>query len=76
MMKSGSGSGPEAGDSSWTDETLPMGIRKELLDRELQQYIDRKRNAQSASSVVSSTDKSRGSSHPQADAPGREEHGD
>lgn len=77
--KSGSGSGPEAGDSSWTDETLPMGIRKELLDRELQQYMARKRHAQSSSgntNDASAGSHGGGGNHPQADAPARDEHGD
>lgn len=31
---------------SWADETLPLGLRKELLDRELQNFIARKGRGQ------------------------------
>lgn len=34
------------GIGSWTDETLPMGLRRELLDRELQNLIARKNRGQ------------------------------
>ena len=40
------GTSPEAG--SWADETLPLGLRRELLDRELQKLIDRKNRGKSA----------------------------
>jgi hypothetical protein len=36
MIAMGSGSGPDSPDAdSWTSETLPMSVRKELLEREL-----------------------------------------
>lgn len=36
------------GAESWADETLPLGVRRELLDRELQKFIARKNRGQSA----------------------------
>jgi hypothetical protein len=33
---------------SWADETLPLGLRRELLDRELQAFIANKNRARSA----------------------------
>lgn len=35
----------DTGDS-WANETLPMGVRRELLDREIQKLIERKARAQ------------------------------
>jgi hypothetical protein len=35
-METASGSGPDARDTdTWTSETLPMSVRRELLEREL-----------------------------------------
>lgn len=48
-----------------------MGIRKELLERELQKYIAKKRHAQSASPSHDSGPHA-GSGHPVADASGDE----
>ena len=43
MNKIGRDGAPgKPGIGSWTDETLPMGLRRELLDRELQNLIARK----------------------------------
>jgi hypothetical protein len=38
---------PEKAGDSWANETLPMGIRRELLDREIRKVADRKGRAQS-----------------------------
>jgi hypothetical protein len=38
----------QPGSDSWADETLPLGLRRELLDRELQKFIARKNRGQSA----------------------------
>lgn len=38
----------QPGADSWADETLPIGLRRELLDRELQKFIARKNRALSA----------------------------
>ena len=83
MDSSGYGKGagsdgvPAWEDSSWTDETLPMGLRKELLDRELQKYIAKKQTARpAASSSEARADRgSSGVGHPQADAPSQDDHG-
>jgi hypothetical protein len=52
MGKTGRDDAPGVGSaSSWADETLPLGLRRELLDRELQQFIAKKKGrAQAASS--------------------------
>jgi len=43
MNKTGRDGAPgKPGIGSWTDETLPLGLRKELLDREFQNFISRK----------------------------------
>jgi len=41
---------PRDGGTSWADETLPLGLRKELLARELQKVTARKARPQSAAS--------------------------
>lgn len=75
MDITGSGNRPDAGgtaaweDSSWTDETLPMGLRKELLDRELQKYIAKKQHARPAASSPEAA-----TGHPQADTPSGDDH--
>ena len=40
---------PRDGGTSWADETLPLGLRKELLARELQKVAASKARPQSAS---------------------------
>jgi hypothetical protein len=43
MNDIGSGSGPDDGDAgSWTTETLPLNVRKALLERELKKLGFRK----------------------------------
>jgi hypothetical protein len=42
MNNAGSGSGPDEEPRSWTTETLPMSVRKELLERELRKLGFRK----------------------------------
>lgn len=41
---------PRDGGNSWADETLPLGLRKELLARELQKVAAMKARPQSAAS--------------------------
>lgn len=41
MNESGPGSAPDE-DASWTTETLPLSVRKELLERELRKLGFRK----------------------------------
>lgn len=38
----------QPGADSWTDETLPLGLRRELLDRELQKFMARNKRDRSA----------------------------
>ena len=52
VMKEASRSGKAPGvdgGTSWADETLPLGLRKELLARELQKLAPTKARPQSAS---------------------------
>jgi hypothetical protein len=62
----GSGSGPAEADrdATWTNETLPLGIRRELLDRELQNLVRKKHAEASRSSGPGG-----GGQHPVADGP-------
>jgi hypothetical protein len=53
--------------SSWADETLPLGLRRELLDRELQQFIATKKGrAQSAAPARSAGENTPESARPSA----------
>ena len=53
MNDIGSGSGPDDGDTgTWTSETLPMHVRKELLERELRKLGIRKGGQASHDSAV------------------------
>ena len=62
------GSGPEAHDTgSWTTETLPFSVRKELLERELTSLGFRKKGAPAGGAQERSTQQ-QGGVHPQADA--------
>jgi hypothetical protein len=49
MIETGRDDAPgKEGAISWADETLPLGLRRELLDRELQAFIANKNRARSA----------------------------
>lgn len=77
MNATRSGGGPEDGDSgSWASETLPMNIRKELLERELKKLGFRKAEARrtAAGSDTGGGQQDGQTSHPQADSDGQ--HGD
>lgn len=52
-----------------------MGLRKELLDRELQKYIAKKQQTRPSSSEARSDRAHSGTGHPQADTPSQDEHG-
>jgi len=55
-------------DDSWANETLPMGVRRELLDREIQKYSPhRAGHAQSSPSHGSET-LSHPGEHPRAES--------
>jgi hypothetical protein len=46
MSEIGRHDAPGEDSSSWADETLPLGLRRELLDRELRKFIADKQRAQ------------------------------
>ena len=76
MNDTGSGSGPDGGDSgSWTTETLPLSVRRDLLERELKRLGFRKAGARSSASADSGGQQQQqpqdgGSSPPSADEGG------
>lgn len=67
----GTGTEEDRDRDSWTNETLPLGMRRELLDRELQKLIARKRHGTASSGSVADAGRAHGGAtgHPQADAP-------
>ena len=72
MGATNSGAGPgDAGAGSWASETLPMSLRKELLERELSKLGFRKATAHADASAREPTESQQqgdsGDSHPQAD---------
>jgi hypothetical protein len=78
-----SGSGPEErADDSWATETLPLSVRKELLERELKKLGFRRAGAMAGGSVhhggtvQQQQQPQGGSSHPQADGNEQGTHGD
>lgn len=67
MKSSGSAGGPGSnGNPSWTDEMLPMGIRKELLERELQSFMARKRQTHTGAPNQDTGAQLPSGDHPQA----------
>lgn len=73
MTTNRSGGGPdEHANGSWGNETLPLDIRKELLERELTKLGFRKAASQGGNYANEQGSGQRqcdsGSSHPQADA--------
>lgn len=65
-----SGVGDEEG-GSWASETLPLSIRKELLERELKKLGFRKEGSRASASAGSLQQQQQPQqSHPQADAGG------
>lgn len=66
---------PDGGDSSWASESLPMAVRKELLERELKKLGFRKADGQGPAAQQQQQAQHESSSHPQADG-GGESHGD
>jgi hypothetical protein len=74
-------SGPDDSDAgSWASETLPMSVRKELLERELNKLGFRKAAAQGSPASHDGRGGQQqgdaGSSHPQADANSSPDHAD
>jgi hypothetical protein len=81
MSATGSRSGPDDNDAgSWATETLPMSVRKELLERELNKLGFRKAAAQAGTSAHdgggAQQQADAGSSHPHADAQRSDGHAD
>lgn len=78
MSEKRSGSGPdETVTGSWASESLPLSVRKELLERELRRMGLRRAESHwgaSAAGGTSSQQVAHGSEHPQAGA--SETHGD
>jgi len=79
MSATRSASGPEETDAgSWASETLPMSVRKQLLERELSKLGLRKAVAQFAVSAAEGARAQQpgdaGSAHPQADPGAGGEH--
>jgi hypothetical protein len=71
-MSANRSGGPDAREDTWTSETLPMSLRKELLERELRKLGFRKSESGGASHGSGSVQQqqqpqSSSSSHPQAD---------
>lgn len=74
MTPKRSGGGPDAGDNgTWATESLPLSVRKELLERELAKLGFRKAGAQGTPArhegTASQTHGDAGASHPQAESP-------
>jgi hypothetical protein len=70
MNETISGSGPDDGAAgTWTSETLPMDVRKQLLERELRKLGFRKAGPGGHDGAAQGAAPAGASSHPQADAP-------
>lgn len=67
MSTLGSGNTPDTGgEDSWTNELLPLGIRRELLERELQRFVADKRQVQPGKPGQKAAEHRKGD-HPLAD---------
>ena len=81
MSSTRSGGAPDESDTGlWTTETLPLALRKELLERELNKLGFRKAgqgaSARAGASAQQQPSQQGGSdAHPRADTPG-DDHGD
>jgi hypothetical protein len=78
MSSTPPGSGPDDEGPSWAAESLPMSVRKELLERELRKLGFRRAEAQGSAMTLQQQQQPQAqrheSAHPQADGePG--EHG-
>ena len=75
MDETNAGSAPEEEARHWTTETLPMSVRKELLERELKKLGFRKSGSHGHDGAMAQQhSQSHGGDHPQAD--GGEGHSD
>lgn len=70
MSGNRSGSGPDERDAAnWASESVPLSVRREMLERELSRLGFRKAEAnRGASAVQAGSGQQEQSSHPQADA--------
>lgn len=59
-----SGSTEAGSEASWANETLPLPVRQELLQRELDEIIRRKRQAQPSAAGAPHTERPGTGSHP------------
>ena len=74
MTNAGSSKHPGAGDTSWTNETLPLDVRRELLNQELERFTARRHSTPATHSQAGGNTPSQqhggqggqGSSHPSA----------
>lgn len=74
MSPKRSGEGPDdPSHDSWANETLPMSVRKELLERELKKLGFRRRSGQGAAQQQQQAQGEGG--HPQAGAAEGDSHG-
>jgi hypothetical protein len=69
MDETNAGNAPEEEARHWTMETLPMSVRKELLERELKKLGLRKSGSHGHDGAMAQQhSQPRGGEHPQADA--------
>ena len=70
-MSANRSGGPDSREDTWTSETLPLSLRKELLERELKKLGFRKAESGTGShgsgSVQQQQQPQTSSNHPQAD---------
>jgi hypothetical protein len=71
MSANGSGGADDRDAGSWATESLPLSVRKELLERELSKLGFRKRGGSAAAghdgAVAQQQQQPQGGGHPQAD---------
>ena len=75
MSSKAGGSSDDREMGSWANETLPLSIRRELLERELKKLGFRRSGAEGSASSrasVSQQQQQPQGSHPQADSDGRD----
>ena len=76
MSAKRSGEGPDdPSPDSWANETLPMSVRKELLERELKKLGFRRRAGQGTAQQQQQAQSQGEGTHPQAGATEGDSHG-
>lgn len=68
MSSSSFRGGPDDLEASWANETLPLSVRKELLERELKNLGLRRADGARAAGSVQQQQQPQPAEHPQADA--------